>query len=173
MKRRQHPYKLCLVGFLLATCLGISLAPPAYGDDGAFGGFFNSKVDAYIFCNSERLEISSCGRFPMSFSLFSSVSNDSDGYGSDSNIPSIKYLIKKLHISLSEIPGADPLRRMFARPQSDFDAGLIKSILEGKMLGLGYRYYLAPSLKLSWQGGIGFTGGEPDPIITLEIKYTF
>jgi hypothetical protein len=139
---------------------------PAYGDDAATPDDLLSGVDAYIFCDSGRVEVASCGRLQKVYSLLSRFGINSDDHNPDSKTISANFAIE-------ETEGPDTNRRRFGRSASNFDAGLMKSMLEGKLLGMRFRHYLAPYLRMSGQAGLGFTGGSPDTILSFEIRFAF
>lgn len=142
------------------------MAWPAYGDDAAPPDDLLSRVDVYIFCSSGQAGVTSCGRLQKIDSLPSRFGINSDDHNSDSKALSANFAIEE-----TEDPYTN--RRRFGRSQSDFDAGLMRSMLEGKLLGLRFRHYLTPYLRMSGQAGLGFTGGSPDTIMSFEIRFAF
>jgi hypothetical protein len=74
---------------------------------------------------------------------------------------------------LDDAQGSRLIRRRFVGSRLDYDAGLVRSMFEGKLLGLGFRYRLTPSMSLSSQTGLGFTQDSPEGLMTFGFKLKF
>jgi hypothetical protein len=71
------------------------------------------------------------------------------------------------------IRGGGHVRRKSGGSLIKYDAGLMKSTLDGKVLGLGFSHQLSPAISFSGQTGLGFTSISPQAVLGFGIKIKF
>jgi hypothetical protein len=159
-------YRLLFAAFILSAPLWAGPAPAAAGDDAMPAGDLTADFNAYLFCNPARSEVLSCERLLMVYPVLPRLEAGSDGWEPDSRSPSDS-------LPWEETRGRGIVRRRSLGPLFKYDAGLMKNMFDGNVLGWGFQYNLSPSMSLSGQTGLGFADEGAQGMMSYGIKITF
>jgi hypothetical protein len=173
----QLPRHLRPILLAVAACLALTM--PSIGWSGADSGTDavegDSGMDAVLFCRPgdpdtfHRLHLSRC--YPHVGLL--AVPNEPFVPDAGPHDSAFKRNLPSSQSSLMEIQGVGLVRRKSGGSRVKYGAGILKSTLDGKVLGFGFSYQLAPTVSFSGQTGLGSTSISPQAVVGFGIRIKF
>jgi hypothetical protein len=175
MRPRRHLHPILLAAFISLSLAWVGLSGTGYAGEAATAEDVPSDVEGGMLCRSVnpeallRQHLSAC--HPQAGLLMVNTEPplpdiSRDASNPDSHLPSSRS-------SLMESQGSGVVRRKSGGSRLKYDAGVMRSMGEGKLLGLGFSRQLAPSISFSGQTGLGFTEASPQWVVAFGIKIKF